>query len=72
VVDRECARGKRCFLLALPLLLLPLPLTITMSPQECDSAEEFFFDEKTEKLYYFFNTTGILHKDPCSCKHSFP
>jgi hypothetical protein len=25
--------------------------------EECDSANEFFFDEKTEKLYYFFNGT---------------
>merc|ERR1719272_2861384 len=27
--------------------------------EECDSPEEFFFDEKTEQLYYFFNKTGI-------------
>jgi len=25
--------------------------------EECDSANEFFFDEKTSKLYYFFNST---------------
>ena len=31
--------------------------------EECDSANEFFFDEKDEKLYYFFNNTKPTGKE---------
>ena len=31
--------------------------------EECDSANEFYFDEKDEKLYYFFNHTKPTGKE---------
>jgi hypothetical protein len=31
--------------------------------EECDSANEFYFDENEEKLYYFFNNTKPTGKE---------
>lgn len=31
--------------------------------EECDSPNEFFFDEKTKELYYFFNETSDMSAD---------